>query len=170
MVVFATLQTWMFFHRMSFWGGTRLVTCWRRTTLTFTSRFGFFFLSLVGFSRPRIKFVWVGVDRFLERIPGCCCCIPPCWLINENCRLKCTRWRHALWKALLKLHLSSKLNGDGNFCLSWVIFEIHIVFVSRYRFTIETFEMERITIDHVSSMKPGRDSENASKLFVVFFF
>ena len=34
------------------------------------------------------------------------------------------------------------------------------LFVS-YRFTIETFEMERITIDHVSSLKHQNESESA---------
>ncbi len=32
---------------------------------------------------------------------------------------------------------------------------------ARYRFTIETFEMERITIDHVSSLKGTSENESA---------
>ena len=31
----------------------------------------------------------------------------------------------------------------------------------KYRYTIETFEMERITIDHVSSLKAATESESA---------
>ncbi len=64
-VFFATLQTWMFFHRMSFWDGTRLVTSWRRTILTFTSRFVFLFLCLVvSPTKNKICLGWGG------QIPG----------------------------------------------------------------------------------------------------